>query len=174
MTCLAGERYKHACDRGIRDAETARCETCIARPRPSVESHESASDARGSRSQTQAAARGAVAGSRAAETIQAQKSAQGSSHRERGWTADEDAPVLPRRSRVVLADADTREYHPAAMRLGLVDIVEGDLAVIAHQVVGKQRYRRDDAVTAESEIARLRNVDVNFHYLAQPGFSPTP
>jgi len=69
----------------------------------------------------------------------------------------------------MLADSDAGQHHPANERRGFGDIVERDLAMVTHQVVGEQRHPVDDAMAAEGEVARLCDVDVHFDGSPQPG-----
>ena len=83
-------------------------------------------------------------------------------------TADLIAAIFPARARVMFADTDSRNEQSAIVGRRLGQVVERELAMIAHHVVRRERNRGNDMKTSEREVARLRDIDVNAHHAREP------
>ena len=102
------------------------------------------------------------------EPVRSHHPSQGSSRFERGRTAQPHATILPRGAGELFAHARAHQQQRPAPWVGLIEVVERDLAVIAHEVVRRHRPRWHDAIAAEGEVTRVGDVDVNLHRATQP------
>ena len=84
-----------------------------------------------------------------------------------GRALHQDRAVLPGGARVVLADAHAREDRLAPARVRLRDVVERDLAVVAHQDV-RDAQHGDDLLAPERPVHGIRDVDVHLDAVGEP------
>ena len=69
----------------------------------------------------------------------------------------------------MLANSDTGDEQFARVRIGLGEIAQHELSVIADDVVGHEWKWRNDPAAAEREITRQHDADMNLHHLREPG-----
>src|SRR5436190_24247271 len=80
-----------------------------------------------------------------------------------------NSTVIPRRPHVLLSDAHSGVQCLASEWIRLSHVVEYDLPMIPHHVVGICEHRRHQSTAPERRIRPVRDVDVNLDAVSKPG-----
>ena len=87
--------------------------------------------------------------------------------------SEADRAVLPGGGRVLLPDPDPAEERLSLRGVELGQVEEGDLAVVAHHVVGRDRQVPDQPARAVGDVRGVHHVEVDGDVLPQPAL-PAP
>ena len=105
-----------------------------------------------------------------AEPLAFEQPARRRLHVEHRRPLDDQRAILPGGAGVVFPEPHAAEDGLATIRVVLGDVVEDDLAVIPHQVVGHPD-NRNQAAGPEGEVGGVRDVDVHLHEIMQPALA---